>query len=447
MASPIKKEFAVGEAPWEKKGAPKEFAVGSAPWEQEEEERPLVTGKGLLKGALESLPMAGSMVGGALGFASPLPGGTIVGAGLGGGAGKALQNIGEKYLLGEDKTREQIYADPALATLEGTTAEMGGQLIAPVAKAAGKGLKSLAETQAFKSSGAMLKDFRQAAAKDQVKEIGRFMIDNKIVKAGDSFADVAAKAEAIKSNAGKKLNDIYTRVSEAIPNITKRETGFNPVRDKEEIISSVKKAMGNEVGARNALNQVDAYLDDLAQTYGDVALDPSTANDIKGAIDRTINYSRNPMNKQPDAEKAFSATRRILEKRIAADVDFIGEQLGSEDLSKALRAANKEYGTSANIYNIADDRVQRESANRMFGLTDTIAGGAGTTVGAVVGGGAPGAIAGGMLAAGANKLGRKYGPGMLSGGSDLVSKGLLKASKSKTLRQLPKGLIGGDSGR
>lgn len=433
-----KQSFKVGEAPWEKEEK-QSFKVGEAPWEIEQvaEEKPLITGKGLLKGALESLPMAGGLVGGAFGTAAG-PIGTIGGAGLGAGAGKALENIGEKYLLGEEKTRDDIYTEPAKATLEGVAAEIGGQVIGPAVKAAGKGLKNIAETQAFKSTGAMLKDFRQAASKDQVNEIGRFILDKKIVKPGDSFGDVAEKALSLKEQAGKKIGDIYKRAASVIPDIETRTTGFNPIRDKEEMLSTIRKSMGNEVGSKSAVEDFGRYLDDLAESYGDSVLDPSTANDVKGAIDRVINYSRNPLNKQPVTEKAFSSARRILENKIAKDIDFLGSKLGDESLSKTLREANKEFGTSANIYNIANDRVQRETSNRMFGLTDTIAGGAGTTIGAILGG-APGALATGLLATGANKLARTYGPGLVSGGADILGKGLIKSEP--VLRQVPKGFI------
>lgn len=70
-------------------------------------------GRGLLKAATESLPTVGSMIGGGLGFASPMPGGLLVGSGLGAAGGKALENIIEQHVLGEDKDLGQLYAEPA----------------------------------------------------------------------------------------------------------------------------------------------------------------------------------------------------------------------------------------------------------------------------------------------------------------------------------------------
>jgi len=100
-----------------------------------------VTGRGLLKGAIESLPIAGSMFGGAAGFASPVPGGALLGSGLGAAGGEALKQIGEKYLLGEDaKELPERIKDIGMEGLYGAAGEAGGQIIGKGIQAAGKGL-------------------------------------------------------------------------------------------------------------------------------------------------------------------------------------------------------------------------------------------------------------------------------------------------------------------
>lgn len=71
---------------------------------------------GLIKGAIETLPMVGGIAGGALGVAGG-PVGVGGGAVLGAAGGKALENVLESQLLGEDKTREQIWTDPAKEAL------------------------------------------------------------------------------------------------------------------------------------------------------------------------------------------------------------------------------------------------------------------------------------------------------------------------------------------
>jgi hypothetical protein len=72
------------------------------------------------------------------------------------------------------------------------------------------------------------------------------------------------------------------------------------------------------------------------------------------------------------------------------------------------------------------DRIAREEANRIFSLTDTIAGTAGGVAGAAMSGGGDmksGAegIAGGALAAGLlNHAARKYGPSTLASGLNMA---------------------------
>ena len=76
--------------------------------------------EGLARGTLKALPVAGAMFGGAAGTVLGVPSGPgaiatgVAGAGLGMAAGESLKNIGEHY-LGDEKTREEIYAGPTKA--------------------------------------------------------------------------------------------------------------------------------------------------------------------------------------------------------------------------------------------------------------------------------------------------------------------------------------------
>lgn len=110
-------------------------------------------------------------------------------------------------------------------------------------------------------------------------------------------------------------------------------------------------------------------------------MSPRRANDIKGALDEKVNYSRSPLSKEPASEKAFYGARKELNKIIDESIDELGGSVQSQE----LKAANREYGLSARTNAIANDRVNRESSNKLFGLTDTIAAGASGTYGAVTG--------------------------------------------------------------
>jgi hypothetical protein len=186
-------------------------------------------------------------------------------------------------------------------------AVMGGAAgaAAKAIQSAAPALKKGAETIAFKASGAMLKDFRQAASRGEVQKIGRFMLDKGIVKAGDTYEDIARKAADMNKSAGAQLDKIYNNANGVIKKVNQavsqkwqqltpkefslwKNIGFNPVRDKKKIMAQAKKALGDETGAKNALARLETYLDDLATKYKDKILTPKQANDIKSAIDRSI---------------------------------------------------------------------------------------------------------------------------------------------------------------
>jgi hypothetical protein len=491
--------------------------------------------------------------------------------------------------------------------------------------ALGQKTKDFAETKAFKSSGAMLKDFRTANDRGKVNELGRYMLDEGIVKFGDKVDDVAVKAAEKNKAAGMKLDEVYKMASERFKERL-QTVGFDPKRDKSMVMSAAKSELGDSVGAQSALKKLSNYLDEVAEKHGDkpnqealakyksevadylpkfksflqgkkayqsslgsaaddlsqpvmpglvddlqrtgtkpteiellgkpaskaflkadsptdqlflpdmptgkseaarlfgkpgdanfgdlggdaanrvgkrvmndlenqAQLDflnqntkemislfgkqgefggldlvprtmkqvnlpgvnqgagqlsmplapqapmrpmkpmdmrnpmtPRRANEIKSAIDDTINYSRNPLSKEPDTEKAFMAARRAISNKIDEGM----QSLGGDDLLNQLKGANKEYGMSKQIERIANDRVSREQANRMFGLTDTIAAGTGGAAGAAALGG-PGAIATALAAGALNKAGRTYGNSTMAVGADKISKFLLQ---SRPMQQL-----------
>lgn len=102
------------------------------------------TPRGYIQGTLNTLPavgmVGGGMAAGAAGFVAPIPGGAALGAAAGGSlgdaAGEALKNLGEKYILGQNKSRSEIYGNPAKGLMEGGAGEMGGQSIGKVLESA-----------------------------------------------------------------------------------------------------------------------------------------------------------------------------------------------------------------------------------------------------------------------------------------------------------------------
>jgi hypothetical protein len=318
---------------------------------------------------------------------------------------------------------------------------------------AGTRLEDLAEQKAFKSAGGMLKDYRKAAAKapgsGDVNDIGRFILDNGLSKAGDTFEDVGSKAAALRDSSGRDLGKGYDAAAEAInrmesmpqqigqagsnsgPSLTQKiaAAGFNPVRDKQAVLDKAAEELGSAYRGKQALSELSNYIDQLAEKHGDQTLNPKVANEIKSSLDDTaINWERNPQTREPDTETAVKALRGYLKDKISDHVSAIGDAIGNPDAAENLANLNKQYGTSAQIARMANDRGLRESANGFFGLRDTLAGGFGEALGHASKGDL-GAAVGAATGAVGSKVSRLYGNAVSAQGADQASQFLQQFPK------------------
>lgn len=109
--------------------------------------------EGMVRGA--NLPLLGAILGGFTGgVGSGVPtlgvgtvGGATVGAGLGGASGKALENALLGLYANRQTPLKQGLQDTAIAGIEGSTAELGGQAIGPALRLAGKGISKVPGVQ------------------------------------------------------------------------------------------------------------------------------------------------------------------------------------------------------------------------------------------------------------------------------------------------------------
>jgi hypothetical protein len=494
----------------------------------------------------------------------------------------ALQNPGEQEGKESDWQLKERAQNALFGTALGAGLQGAGEGALKIARAAPKALNSMADAANFKAFGPMLKDYRVS----DVQKLGRYSRDNNLVRLGDSLDDISERVNLKNVEAGNRLDEIYESAGEMFKQ-KMGSGGFDPIRDKAEIMSAARAELKNTVGGEAALNKLSDYLDTVAAGHGDepmqmamakynqdvqdyipkaqqfrkdraayrnalgeaganldqpvlpgmhddlqrtavdsfpvevhgqdanvmrpnvsdfdnqmslfplperpqgafnsprgddllpfqhqMVLDdvstnrylkegqqglidgtdlvprtfvdaegkvitqgrgqmqfamppakpqrpvmpddirnpmsPRETNDIKSSLDAAINYTRNPLAKEPAAEIAYSAARNKINEK---NLQFL-DSLGTE--GDQLRVANQEYGMSKQLGNYAKDRLKREDSHKMFGLTDTIAGGAAATYGAVTGDW-ENAVKG-MLA---KKVVEKYGTSALAVGSDALAK-------------------------
>lgn len=406
---------------------------------QNEAEMPVSTGLGKIAGIASTATLPVKAAGAIPGLANQSMKAKVALGGVTGAGTGFLQNPGEVRGEFGGLQLDERTGQAKLGGAFGAGLPLAAGAVSKTFSAtAGRALKALAETNAFKAAGAMLKDFRAANNRGMVNKIGRWMIDNKFIKPGSTVEDISALAKEMRDAAGAQISKVYTEVMEHLTSPASKLTqaqrdrilnsGFRPVTDAQAIMAEVEAAMKGKEGKKAVLDRVKAYLDELGADYGDI-LDAGTANTIKSNIDGRINYAKRA-NDLPEFQEAMSILRRHVADRIEAQLQAIDQEVGGK-LALALRKANDTYGKASTVYHIAEDRALRETANNMFGLTDKIMATGGAGVGSLIGyykeGSVQGALTGAALGMGAmlgNKAARHYGPVLKTHAIDMVSRGV-----------------------
>lgn len=388
--------------------------------------------------------MMGAEIAGAV--ASPIPGGTAAkGAGYATRVGRSvLQGVGMGGVYGYGTSRAKdaqgVVADTALGGLVGGAAGAVGEgIVAPVLSQVGKvvspamdymrkkvsgALGSFAERKAVKATGgALQKELRQLGPR--VQQVGRDLLDERVVTAGASVADIAARSSALKGAQGKAIGEILDAADAG-----KARFNWRPVLDR------VRAELGglNPTELRAAGDATRA-LDDI-MTAANSGGGFRVANDLKAALNDTINRA--------DPKLKTALTKRVV-RALTEEIDGqIGTAL-SPEARTGLETAKRLYGSASEAKKLATKGLGRQEANRSVSLTDYLAGIGGGVASVASGRIEPLIMAGG--AAIANKVARERGNQVLAAGADRLSKSLALRTMAKSNPERLAQVIGGDFAR
>jgi len=368
------------------------------------EEMPRSYYGGQVAGAISSAPMYGKALTQLPGLAKPAQGlmGRTTQAAAGGAVLGAVQNPGDEQGVIDPVQLEARKKNAKTGAVLGGLTQVGTEGIrkgATALKNLPGRLKESSQFSAFKSSGAMLKDFRRAFGKGRVAEVGQEMIDSGLTKPGMTFDDVAAKSKELVTTVGDKIGKIYDKVN---ANFTIQ---VNPQKFAGELLdAALDPKIRPTVG-------VDKYDDAMIGVVKDLIKDPNKlgdvryVNDLIGELDTLINHSKRAGD-LPAVQQGYLQMRRFLRERLNGLVETTGNMLGDPSLKKELIKLNRRYGNLREINSMASDRVAREGANRMFTLGDRITGMGGAVIGSGGDTSPEGLLKAGLIGAGAGMAAR-----------------------------------------
>jgi hypothetical protein len=378
------------------------------------EEHPYASGAGTLAGIGASIVGTGGLgtvAKGATGV-QRLAAATKAGAILGGAA-----NPGDV----EGEFSPLQIEDRAKNAGVGAALGAGGQLVGEgLAGIAGK-LKGKAEERAFKSAGAMLRDYRKAAPKGQINELGRLMLDEGLVQPGMTVDDIAKAAKALEDNKGAAIGKVIKKLGEK-----ESEVGGQVTRG--DIADAVKNRLTQpgEIPSVIKDNKYYAQLSKALKTKGTKELSVDDLAQLKDLAKKQINWKRLPDADIP-REEQFN---RAIYKEVSDALETRAQELAKRSGNKDYVELKKAYGGAKEINRIASDQALRQNANRFFSPSDYLTSATGAISGAASGDGVEDRIKKAAIGASlglVNRAARRYGTPLVSHGLDKLGNAVASA--------------------
>jgi hypothetical protein len=388
---------------------------------------------GSIGGALNQAIMMGPLLGGGSAAAEGV--GTLQGlaprllkaSALGAGVG-AAQNPGDvegqiSPLQLEDRAKNAATGGIVGGLTQGAVEGISG--IGNALKNAPESLKNFAEEKAVKTTGASANDFKNAQLKGQVGPTGRVLLDEGIVTPFATPKTVANRLGQAIEDKSSQLNSLIGNAEGATQDLSKfspaqqaslKAAEFNPktVAEnlKQQIIDKYPSVPRQEI--QPALDKIDAW---LGSKQG--VMSPSQVQSMKQQMGRFLKDSDFYTQPQSFGKEGILSVRRALKEGVENSADAYANVLGQQ--GGQVKSTNQALGQLLQANKMVQGKMARDSANRAFGLTDSIMGAGGADVGAKIAGG-PGALIGGAIGGIGNKLSRTFGNSLMATSADTASK-------------------------
>lgn len=318
--------------------------------------------KELIKKGSEYLPMAGSIVGGAVATPSDVvlgPLGTAAGAGLGAAGGQFAKELVDQLVLdAPQKSTEQILKEAGKEGATSAVLDIGGGLAAKaVTRAAtpfGKWLSEQAGKLAEKATGATGKQAEKFS-----EGAGRRLLDEDLVKAFDSPENIAQRVRAKMDESAQNIDQIL-----------KSEKAMDIKIDENKILEPLEakvKELSMSGSTVDSAQRLQAYIDRVRSAQaarGSSELTPLMAETEKRGWNKSANMWTNAGEKD-ELKSMYGAYKDAAEKSL-------GEV--SPEVAHAFKKNKEMYGLLNPIEQAASKRASQLNQSPFGGLLDTTAG-------------------------------------------------------------------------
>jgi len=311
-----------------------------------------------------------------------------IGAGIG-----AATGFGES----QGETSNQI-----LDTLRGATVGGGlGAAGAAITKAmtpAAKAAQEQAARSAYRVTGGLKSDINKLYNQTP-EEIGQELLDRGLITLGTKRGS-RELSEKILEDLGRfrtGQDKLMSTLDEGAPNAF----------DVTKVIAKIRKSADEYRNMAGSGNQSYAKaLDDEADILSNLYKENPNIS-LSDALALKRNFDQGGKFQSPLSEAFKVEASRTARSAVNREIDDIISKIVNPDVAAAYNQSRQGASRLLSAKSALDQAQMREQANKTFGLTDLLSGGAGATIGSVAGG--PAALAGIAGGIAANKAVSNYG--------------------------------------
>jgi hypothetical protein len=324
---------------------------------------------------------------------------------------------GDKPELGKAALQTGIggglgYAAPKV----GAWAGRGLRKAAPV-------LKQFAEERAAKALGRDWKKVLESFGPERLREIGRDMLDSKVVRFGGGSDATAKRLEELTKERGHALGEVIDTLDEATPKSDRLDVAgvVDQLRAKltRDVAPAQKGVADTIAGELDKYGQMAVpFADRAAREGADIIYKPTVsireAEELLKRPAQAAAKSGQKVGTPGSTTEGLQEMAREIKRAIETHADVLAQRQ-SPELVGELRRAKDAYGRAAEGLSVAGKQGQRDLINNFVTPTDY---GAAMSGAAAAGQSAASGGITGLLTAAAHHLAKKRGASAVAVGAD-----------------------------
>lgn len=247
----------------------------------------------------------------------------------------------------------------------GKVAEKAAPLLEGAVNKVASGSKELAKKFAARAIGAERGSIRKLGSEKVMDAAGQ-LLDNGGISLGSSTEDMIAKNDALKQSGGEAMNRVYKVIDDA--NASK----FNPLDVAVDVENKIGKFWRSPLNKAET-GQFENTMESILQR-GDKPISLQEAQVLKEEIGKAANFKKAAHLDVTPKEQMARDTYGIINEHIDNAVNDASKVVKDAGLGDELAKGKELYGNSKTADKLLTTKQAKEQGNKLFGLTDAIAG-------------------------------------------------------------------------